>query len=99
VLQDALDGAGELAAIGVEDGEVVQSRVPLRWGRAPLHVPGVQAYVMVVPGGKKSRSWQAEVGTVGGHLEAKHVAVEARGPIEVGDAQVHVADAHRRVKL
>jgi hypothetical protein len=39
------------------------------------------------------------VRTVDGDVEAKHIAVEARRSIEVGDAQVHVADAHRRVKL
>ena len=99
-LQDPLHGAGELAAVGIEDGEVVQSRVPLRWRCAPLAVPGVEAYmVMVVPCGKKRCSWQAEVGSVGGYLEAKHVAVETRGSIEVSDAQMHVSDAHRRVKL
>jgi hypothetical protein len=63
-------------------------------------VPGVKAYVVVVvPGGKEGRSWSGEVGTVGGHLEAKHIAVEAPRSIEIGDAQVHVPDAHRRVKL
>jgi hypothetical protein len=63
-------------------------------------VPDVQPYVVVVvPGGKKVCSWQAEVGTVGGQLEAKHVAVEARRPLEICDAQVDVADAHRQVKL
>jgi hypothetical protein len=55
--------------------------------------------VVVVPGGKKGCSWQTEVGTVGGHVEAQHVAVEARGSLEVGYAQVDVPDAHRRVKL
>ncbi len=69
-------------------------------GRSPLALPRVQAYVVVVvPGGKKGCSWQTEVRTVGGHLEAKHLAVEACGPIEVGNAQVHVPDAHRRGKL
>ena len=72
----------------------------LRWRCAPLTVPDVQAYmVMVVPCGKKRCSWQAEVGSVGGQLEAKHVAVEAHRSIEVSDAQMHVSDAHRRVKL
>jgi hypothetical protein len=99
-LQEALDCPGELAAVGIEDGEVVQSRVPLRWRCAPLAVPGIQAYmVMVVPCGKKGCSWQAEVRSVGGQLEAKHVAVEAQCSIEVSDAQMHVSDAHRRVKL
>jgi hypothetical protein len=73
---------------------------PSGGGCATLAVPRVQTYVVVViPGGKKGGSRQAEVGTVCGHLEAEHVAVEPRGPLEVGDAQVHVADAHRRVQL
>jgi hypothetical protein len=99
-LQEALDCPGELAAVGIEDREVDQCRVPLRWGCAPLAVPGVQAYmVMVVSCDKKRCSWQAEVCPVGGQLEAKHVAVEAHRSIEVSDAQMHVSDAHRRVKL
>jgi hypothetical protein len=58
VLQEALDGTGELAPIGVEDGEVVQSGVPLRWGCVALALPRVQAYVVVVvPGGEKSCFW------------------------------------------
>ena len=47
-LQEAFDGAGELAAVRVEDGEVLQSGVPLRWGCATLAVPCVQTYVVVV---------------------------------------------------
>ena len=50
MLQEALDGAGEFAPIGVEDGEVLQSRVPLRWRCTPLAVPRVQGYVVVAPG-------------------------------------------------
>jgi hypothetical protein len=54
-LQEALDGADELAAVGVEDGEVVQSRVSLRWRCATLAVPRVEAYVvMVAPADKKA---------------------------------------------
>jgi hypothetical protein len=73
---------------------------PLGGGVPPLAVPRVQAYmVMVVPCGKKRCSWQAEVGSVGGQLEDKHVAVEAQCSIEISNAQMHVSDAHRRVKL
>jgi hypothetical protein len=69
-------------------------------GVCPLALPDVESYVvMVVPCGKEGCSWQAKVGTVGGYLKAKHVAVEARGSLEVSDAQMHVPDAHRRVKL
>jgi hypothetical protein len=66
----------------------------------PLALPGVEAYVVMVASGRQeSRSWQAVVRTVYGDVEAKHIAVEARRPLEVSDAQVHVPDAHRRVKL
>jgi hypothetical protein len=100
VLQEALDGAGKLAAVGVEDGEVVKPRVPLRWRCAALTLPRIQAYVvMVAPGGQESRSWQADVGTVDGDVEAKHLAVEGSRPLRVAYAQMHVPDAHRRVKL
>jgi hypothetical protein len=63
-------------------------------------VPRVQAYVvMVASGGQESCSWQADVGTVDGDVEAKHVPVEGGRPIEVADAQMHVSDVHRRVKV
>jgi hypothetical protein len=66
----------------------------------PLALPRVQPdVVMVASGGKDSRSRQADVATVDGDVEAQHVTVEGGRPIEVGDAQVHVPDAHRRVKL
>src|SRR5215208_7617235 len=97
VLQEALDGSGEFAPIGVEDGEVQQSRVPLRWRCASLAVPRVQGYVVMVASGREEDVFV--VRTVGGDAEAKHIAVEARRFIEVGYAQVHVADTHRRVKL
>ena len=42
VLKEAPDGAGKLAAVGVQDGEVVQPRVPLRRRYAPLAAPCVK---------------------------------------------------------
>jgi hypothetical protein len=54
---------------------------------------------MVASGGQESCSWQADVGTVDGDVEAKHVSVEGGRPIEVADAQMHVSDVHRRVKV
>src|SRR5215204_732466 len=94
-LQDALDDAGELAAIGVEDGEMEKPRVSLRWRCAALAVAGVEAYVVMVASCRQ----ESVVRTVDGHLEAKHVAVEVSRPIEVSDTQMHVPDAHLRVKL
>jgi hypothetical protein len=48
-IQELPHGAAELAAVGVEEGEVVEPRVTL-WGWRPsLALPGVQAYVVVVP--------------------------------------------------
>ncbi len=99
-LQEALNGAGELAAVGIEDGEVVKPRVPLRWRCAALALPRIQAYVvMVASGGEESCSWQTEVATLHDDVEAQHVLVEGSRTLQVADAQVHVSDAHRRVKL
>ncbi len=76
---------------------MVHSRVPLRWRCAPLALPRVQAYVvMVAPGGQEN---MVSVATVDGDVEARHVTVEGSRPLQVADAQVHVPDAHRRVKL
>ena len=54
-VQDLLHGAAELPAVGVEEGEVVEPRMPLGgWGSA-FALPGVQAdVVMVTPEERKA---------------------------------------------
>ena len=49
--------------------------------------------VVVVAGGEQDHVEAGGAG-VGGHAEAERVAVEGDRAVEVGDAQVHVADPH-----
>jgi hypothetical protein len=62
---------------------------------SPLAVPGVEAYVVMVASCRQ----ESVIRTVDSDVEAKHVAVEGSRPIKVGDAQMHVSDAHLQVKL
>ena len=67
-------GATQFAAVGVDDGEVMEPRVSVRRRSSALARPRVQADVMVVAsGGQKRRPGQAEVRPVGDNVEAQHV--------------------------
>ena len=48
--------------------------------------------VVVVAGGEERRV-EADRAAVGGHAEAEGVAVEGDRAVEVGDPEVHMADA------
>ena len=52
--------------------------------------------VVVVAGGEQDHVDPGRA-RVGGHAEAERVAVERERAVEVGDAQVHVPDAHGRM--
>ena len=52
--------------------------------------------VVVVAGGDEGHR-QAHLPTVAGEVEAEAVAVEGERAVEVGDVEVDVADADRRV--
>ena len=93
VVEQPLDGAAELVAVGVEERDVVEARVAGRRRRGAGALPRVQADVVVVVAGREERGVEAHRAPVGGHAEAERVAVEghasgrgrrpsgARGPL------------------
>src|SRR5918998_4066466 len=100
MVEEASYSAGELPVVGVQDGKVLQPRVPWRRWFSSLTGPCVQGdVVVVVPGGQERRPGQAEVRAVCGHDEVQHIAVEGCRPFEVSNAQVNVADADMRMGL
>jgi hypothetical protein len=60
-------------------------------------VERVEADVVVVVAGGEQDHVDPGRARVGGHTEAKRVAVERERAVEIGDAQVHVPDAHGRM--
>jgi hypothetical protein len=97
VVEQAAHGAAELAAVGVEERDVVETGVPLRRWRTARAVQAVQADVVVVVAGREQHHVEADLARIRRHGQAERVAVERKRAIEVGDAQVHVSDAHRGV--
>ena len=75
----------------VEDRQVIQARRARRRRRAAVAFPGVEADVVVVAAGRDERGARA---VALHHLEPEHAAIEGEGPLEVGDLEVDVADAH-----
>jgi len=97
---EAAHGAPQLAAVRIDEGDVVKTRVAVRRRVATLACPCVQTDMVVVAARRQERrAGQAKVGAVDHHVEAQHVAVESGAPFEIGDAQVDVAHADVRVKL
>src|SRR5215218_293096 len=92
VVEQPAHGAAELAPVGVEERDVIEAGVTGRRRRAAGALPGVQADVVVVVAGGEERGREAELAPVGRHAEPERVAVERERAVEVGDAQVHVAD-------
>lgn len=88
--QQAGEGIGEGGAGWVHDGEVVEAGGAGRGGAAGAALPGVEADVVVVAAGGEKGGGIAEAE---GHGEAEHIAIEAEGALEIGDLEVHVADA------
>ena len=70
---------------------MIEARGAGRRRRAAEALPGVERDVVVIAaGGQECRLAAAPLH----QLEAQHVAIERQRAIEVGDLQVHVADAH-----
>jgi len=99
VLQQPLDGTGQRARIGVEQGDMVQSGMAGRRRCTAFAQPGVQADLVVIVACRQQDDLDANRRPVGGDGEAEQVAVERRGALEIGDAEMHMADADIRVKL
>ena len=93
VVEQPLHGAAELAAVGVEERDVVEAGVAGGRRRRAGALPRVEADVVVVVAGGQEGGVEADRARVGGHAEAERVAVEGERAIEVGDPEVDVADA------
>lgn len=88
--EEAVQSVGECCACGVEDGEVVEAGGSGRWRRAAEGLPGVEADVMVVVTGGEEGCGVADAL---GDFEAEDTLVEGEGAVEVGYAEMDVADA------
>jgi hypothetical protein len=102
VVEQALDGAAELVAVGVEERDVVEARVSGRRRARARALPRVQADVVVVVAGREERGVEPDLAAVGGDAEAERVAVERDRAVEVADAQPGVEDSrdgHPRAPL
>jgi hypothetical protein len=95
VLEQPPHGAAELAPVGIQERHVVEAGVAGRRRRGARALPRVQADVVVVVARREEHRVQADLTRVGGHAEAERVAIERERAVQVGDAQVHVPDAHR----
>ena len=88
--EEAVQSVGQCCAGGIEDGEVVEAGGSGRWRRAAEALPGVEAdVVVVVTCGEEC----GRVADVLGDLEAENAVVEGEGAVEVGYAEMDVADA------
>ena len=81
---------------------MVQPRDPVGRRRTALGLPRVEAQVVVVTAGGQEqdvagRAPARHVARLGDHVEPEHADVEVADPVDVGRAQVGVADPHARV--
>lgn len=87
---------------GVVERNVVQPRDSVRLRTSIGRFPGVEPEVMVVAtrGHEQYVSRRApprHVPRLGDNVEAEHADIEVTHPVDVGDPQVHVADADARI--
>ena len=77
----------------VENGGMVKAGGAGGGRRAAEALPGVEPdMVVIAAGGDEGRARPA-----GGHRETQHAAIEIERPLQVGDLQVDMADAHPRI--
>ncbi len=84
---------GQKPAGRVENGGMVKAGGAGGGRRAAAALPGVQADMMVVAAGRD----EGRARPAGGHRETQHAAIEIERPLQVGDLEMDVADAHPRV--
>jgi len=94
VVEQPSERPRQFAAVGVEDGEVVEAGGAARRRRTAGALPGVQPDMVVVAAGGQEGGL---VAVVLHQFEAQHVAVEAHRAVKIRHLEVHVADAHARV--
>jgi hypothetical protein len=88
-VQQPLEGDGEIPALGIVYGEVVEAGAAGRGRRTARALPRVQADVVVVTARRKKGRLVTQADQ---EIKAHQVAVETDGPVEVGDPEVDVAD-------
>src|SRR5215207_8418048 len=86
-IEDPLEGPGELSTLGVEDGEVEESRGSPGRGWDILASPGVEADVMVVAAGGEEHG---VLPVPLGDFESQQIPVEAQGALDICHLQVNV---------
>ena len=97
VVEQPPDGAAELGAVGVDEGDVVEAGVAGRRRTGAGALPRVDPDVVVVVAGGEEGGVEAALAAVGRHAEPEGVAIERQRAVEVGDPEVDVADADGRV--
>jgi hypothetical protein len=85
---------GEAAAIRVQDRVVVEAGAARGWRRPAGALPGVETDVVVVAAGREECRLTAEPLL---QLEPEHIAVERERSVQVGNLEMHVADADLRI--
>jgi hypothetical protein len=79
---------------GIKDGCVVQSRRAYRGRRAAETLPSVEPNVMVIAAGRDKRRLAAKSLH---QLKTQYVTVKIKGPLQVSDFEMNMADADRRI--
>jgi len=74
----------------IEDREMVQAGRALGRRRAAAALPGVEPDVMMITAGRNERRLQAKPLR---QLKAEYAAIKGQRPVDIGDLQMHVADA------
>src|SRR5215213_7307796 len=80
VVEQALEGSGQVPPLGVVDGEVIEPGRPRRWRGSTLALPGIEPDVVVIPTGREKRSLVTEAGD---ELETETASIEVDGTIEI----------------
>ena len=99
---EAAQGIGQAGAGRVADGDVVQSGDAVRLGPAAGRLPGVEADVVVIAARREEEDVAGgapagHAARLHHHVESEHIDVEGAHAVDVGGAQVDVADRHARV--
>jgi hypothetical protein len=92
---EAPQGIGQGAPLGVQDGEVKKAGAPRRGRRAAAALPGVEPDVVMVAAGADEGRGRAHLLH---QLETEDATVEPEGPVEIGDLQMDVPDADPRIE-
>ena len=101
-IPEAAVGIGEAPAGRVGQRDVVQAGDPIRLRRPVLGLPGVEAEMMVIAPGRKKQQIAGgapagDISRLRNHIESEDVDVERPDPVDVGCAQMGMADPNARI--